>query len=141
MVAKICHFVTFFSFIDPCGNYTELSSPTRSRYFYNPTSYSCDYYNLTVGWYRFTGPAGSSIATSCVGTYRCGGLYTSWMSGNHPYVQGAVSYANFCFARYGYCCYNSYSMLVKNCGNYFVYRFDYWIRYYCNRVCGNGTGM
>ena len=112
----------------------------RSRYM--PASkIRCDQYDLSKGWYRFTGSAGSQIATSCVPTYRCGTYAPGWMNGSHPTPAEGIVTRNVCYHWASQCCYLNNMIRVKNCGGFYVYELDQppgcALRY-----CGsNGTGI
>jgi len=100
--------------------------------------YQCDN-NLPFGWYRFRGAAGTQMATSCVGQYRCGTVYPGWLSGSHPSVADGAVHATVCFHWYYYCCLWSTSIRVRNCSGFYVYELGPTSN--CNsRYCGNGGG-
>ncbi|KAK3754727.1 hypothetical protein QZH41_007046 [Actinostola sp. cb2023] len=95
----------------------------RSRYT-NTYVYRCDRYDLSKGWYRFTGSAGSQIATSCVPTYRCGTYAPGWMNGSHPTPAEGIVTRNVCYHWASQCCYLNNMIRVKNCGGFYVYELD-----------------
>jgi len=91
-----------------CSSYSELSDEWRKIDYINRRSYSpvhCDqtgnaqkYSNLTQGWYRFTGDAGTKLPTSpAPGTnitgsrMICGTHMVGWISsGGHPSIQDGI---------------------------------------------------
>ena len=100
----------------------------------------CDGNDLKLpGWYRFTGDAGSQMATSCVPTYHCGSHTTGWMNGAHPSVADGAVIRKVCYNWDNKCCQWSNNIRVRNCGKFYVYQLQKspacWSRY-----CGSNGG-
>ncbi|XP_031549138.1 uncharacterized protein LOC116286709 isoform X3 [Actinia tenebrosa] len=127
---------TFFE----CKNYTVLSSSDRAANYYG-SSYYCDRNDITPGWYRFMGDAGTTIATSCVDRYHCGTYGPGWMQGSHPTQAEGIVTRTVCYHYHSWdsnCCFRNNTIRVKNCGGFYVYELvkppgcSY-------RYCGNGN--
>jgi len=101
-------------------------------------NYQCDN-NLTFGWYRFRGAAGTQMATSCLGMNQCGAEYPGWFSGSHPSVADGAVRATVCFDYYYLCCLWLTSIRVRNCSGFYVYELGP-TSYCSSRYCGNGGG-
>ena len=115
-------FVADYTF--ECSNYVLLSEASRNE---NYTGFhgQCDWRQISnVLWYRFGGQAGIRIATSCVGPGYCGTTASGWMLGSHPTVSEGKVNRTVCYCDYfsTNCCWQSNSIEVLNCGNYFVYK-------------------
>lgn len=141
-----------------CSNYTELSDDWRKIDYDNPHAYSpvhCDqprngntnngntFTNLTTGWYRFTGAAGTKLPTSPthfsdLAVIReldggngmiCGTHAVGWISsqlGGHPIIQEGVVTRDVCWEyRTNNCEWTKTTIRVAACrdwdGDYFVY--------------------
>ncbi|PFX27882.1 Pancreatic secretory granule membrane major glycoprotein GP2 [Stylophora pistillata] len=117
-----------------CQNYIALTSINRSSTFDEPLGLCDD--KLQPAWYRFLGPAGYRMPTSCVPVRHCGTHAPGWLNDPHPAVhEGAVS-RDVCF-HWRSCCSWRNSVLVRNCGAFFVYFLSPTMT--CNLgYCGNG---
>ena len=123
-----------------CTTYKVLDSADRSSnqgpFIYG--LYKCDK-DLTPGWYRFTGKAGTHMATSCVPKLHCGTHAPGWMTGKLPSVSEGSVDREVCFNWMSSCCYWSQNITVRNCGEFYVYKLDKPPQ--CRlRYCGNGSG-
>ena len=98
----------------------------------------CDQKDLTKGWYRFNGEAGSAMPTKCVPSNYCGAHAPGWMQGAHPtQAEGAVT-RKVCYHWTKNCCQWSNNIRVRNCGDFYVYELDK--TPVCSlRYCGNAT--
>ena len=98
----------------------------------------CDQRDLTKGWYRFSGQAGSAMPTKCVAKNYCGTHAPGWMQGSHPtQAQGAVT-RKVCYHWNNNCCNWSNNIRVRNCGGFYVYELDK--TPVCHlRYCGNAA--
>ena len=96
----------------------------------------CDQKDLTKGWYRFNGEAGSAMPTKCVPSNYCGAHAPGWMQGAHPTkAEGAVT-RKVCYHWTNNCCQWSNNIRVRNCGDFYVYELDKTPA--CSlRYCGN----
>nr|XP_058940559.1 fibropellin-3-like [Pocillopora verrucosa] len=125
---------TIGSYICSCNNFTAGDGKTCSR-----TSECQNYRNLIngsrkitsgygrhcdrrlSGWYRFSGAAGTRMATSCPPFKRCGSTATGWLRGRHPELADGQVRRWVCFRWYSFCCWWSRFIRVRNCGAYYVY--------------------
>ncbi len=104
-----------------CLGYTELSEPDRAASFNDgPGNITkCD---KTEGkWHRFLDPAGTIIPLTPPTLYSCGTDAPGWMQGTLPAVEDEIVNRKGCFAWLGNNCLWSTELLVRNCGNYYVY--------------------
>ena len=121
--------------LDICKTYEDLSTKNRSITTRGYRPY-CEDYNMTKGWYRFNGDAGTAMATSCASRNYCGVSYPGWMNGSHPTVKDGIVTRTVCFDCH---CYNKTQIKVVRCRNFYIYqhvsilgcKFGY---------CGNGKG-
>ena len=123
-----------------CSNHTYLEDYRRAQGFYNGPSgyYQCDN-NLPAGWYRFRGPAGTQMASTCIGVNRCGSHGPGWLSTQHPFVSDGIVNATACFHWGGSCCLWSINVRVRNCSGFYVYELRPTPS--CHyRYCGDGEG-
>ena len=127
---------------DPCSSWAALDEPDRSQFHSIKganTRAKCDRDGFTSGWYRFTGRAGSKMATECVPLFRCGTEKPVWLHGRHPTVAEGTVQRRLCFYTSGDCqCEWQFFTLVKNCSDYVVYRLMPTLM--CDsRYCGDGA--
>lgn len=125
--------------LDECLAYKVLDSGDRAQ-TQGPLDngdYKCDK-TLSAGWYRFTGNAGTNMATSCVKRFHCGTHSTGWMNDTLPSLaEGSVA-RQVCFNWNGHCCHWQITALVRNCGGFHVYNLKKPPN--CRlRYCGNGV--
>lgn len=119
-----------------CQSYVTLTSIDRSANNDKPGS-SCDD-KLPRGWYRFAGPAGNMMPTTCVPVRHCGTHAPGWFNGAHPAVHEGTVRRDVCF-HWKSCCSWRNSVLVRNCGSFYVYHLSPPLT--CNLgYCGNGQG-
>lgn len=113
-----------------CFAYTNLAESTR---LVTHTSCCHDDNSLTSGWHRFTGNAGTRLATSPLSqSYACGGNYPGWWNGTLPTKRGSTTMGNVCFYQGTSTCDSTLSPIsATNCGDYYVF---YLIAPKC---CGN----
>ena len=103
-----------------CYNYTFLNESNRARTHGNDGL--CDD-SLSLGWYRFSGDAGTQMADSCVNRDHCGTRYPGWLNGTHPAVADGAVQRQVCFNRgYRPCCYYTTYISVRNCGEFYAYK-------------------
>ena len=70
--------------------------------------------------------------------YGCGTYYRGWMSGPLPrYYDGVVQRTVYFAQQYGSCYSRSISILVQNCGSFYVYYFKRYAMYCNYRYCGS----
>eukprot|EP00794_Sanderia_malayensis_P014993 gene14993-16539_t len=119
MTQRISSHLHQSSYISPsCSSYTQMTSQDRNV----DTGYGekCDN-TLPVASYRFTGPAGVKMPTSCVAIYHCKTQMPGWMEGAEPTQADGVVTRKVCFNYVGNCCGFSKMVRVRNCGSFFVY--------------------
>ena len=74
--------------------------------------------------YGFVGAAGTKMPTGRVPAYRCGTVWSGWLMTAHPTVEdGEVLRTVYFSDRLTSCKYSSKTS-VKNCGSYFIYKFQ-----------------
>ena len=125
-------FYEFFSFIfflfpqvlpAQCQSHQLLTSADRSNSCPGFSTQVNSDRNLTQGWYRFSGAAGTKMPERQVpaGLYSCGTYGPGWLNGLHPNQPQQTVRAIVCY-RWGYtpCQWSSY-VWITNCGNFFVY--------------------
>lgn len=122
-----------------CVEYMTLSDPTRAQSY--PTVRGNDLCDEKLsGWYRFDGEAGDRMADSCVPFDHCGGVVLGWLKGGHPTEANGVVQRKVCFSWFSgsnTCCKWSIGIDVRNCGDFYVYKFR--SPPLCSaRYCGNG---
>ena len=122
--------------LDGCNNYKVLSDASRAQGNKVQTSLARDHY-LELGWYRFQGAAGDRMADQCVPMGRCGVVNPGWINGAHPTVAEGVVTRKVCYTSGKDCRSKENIVKVKNCGSYYVYELQKYIRF-DQRYCGNG---
>jgi len=79
--------------------------------------------NLAEGWYRISGAAGAQMPIACPGPGRCNTEYPGWLFGSHPHKDDGCVERMVCFGDYvSGCCNHRRQVLVRNCGDYYVYK-------------------
>ena len=104
--------------------YTELTE--ANRYWSNNaggTRY-CDHNSITSDqWYRFTGDAGTMMASYCIPKSSCNSDMAGWISGGgHPTVADGAVTRTACMHWFSYCCYYVYTIQIRNCSGFYVYK-------------------
>ena len=95
-----------------------------------------------MGWYRFTGKAGTHMATECVPMKHCGTEATGWIKGPRPSKEDGAVDRTVCFHWGGECCFGTTTVKVRNCGGFYLfYLRRNPVGVYKNfRYCGNNEG-
>ena len=125
MTGNALNIIIFFV-ADPCHHYSNLSEANRNREYKTPELDTpfCDN-ELSEGWYRFVGAAGTKMPTTRVPAYRCGTDWSGWLDGVHPTVEDGEVQMVVCFnnrqSNTPLCRYST-KIPVKNCGSYFIYK-------------------
>ena len=106
------------------SGYAELNEP--NRYWSNDaggTKY-CDFYAITSNqWYRFTGDAGTMMANYCIPKSSCNSDMAGWISGgSHPTVADGAITRTACMHWFSSCCYYAYTVEIRNCSGFYVYK-------------------
>jgi len=119
-LSRIYLHICVFSLVDVCHwqHYQNLSDAER-KYDHVTVNQKCD--NTLNGWYRFQGAAGTKMVTTCPPMERCDAVLPIWLSGGHPTVAEGKVTRNVCINNFA-CCDISFSIQVKNCGSYYIYK-------------------
>ena len=104
-----------------CFNYQALTNGDRK--ITHGFVRGCDK-SLGPAWFRFLGEAGTKMPTACVPGNRCGTHAAGWLNGIHPTVAEGKVTRQVCFSWTGGCCTWAINIQVRNCVDYFVYRFS-----------------
>ncbi|CAF3299496.1 unnamed protein product [Rotaria socialis] len=72
-------------------------------------------------WVRFSGAAGTLLATSMIPPNRCGAYYTGYYTGLMPTQRGDTVTGKVCYNWNTNTCYMSNMISVTNCKDFFVY--------------------
>lgn len=120
-----------------CSSYTVLKSRDRAQGQHRGSVSKCDRNDITPGWYRFMGNAGTAMPTSCPPENHCGAHAPGWMQGSHPTQADGIVTRTVCYHWTSGCCEWSNNIRVRNCGVFYVYELvtppNCHLRY-----CGNG---
>ena len=121
MQTIIVDYLHTFIFLVKCPPYINLTDADRK---YGPDTAGnpkCD--NNLNGWYRFQGDAGRKMMTTCPLINKCGGVYSAWLSDDHPTVAQGIVSKRVCIRKLAsaICCDDHFYIHVKNCGSYFIY--------------------
>lgn len=126
-------------FSSECKTYSVLNDADRAVSS-SIGSLKCDINDISKGWYRFMGAAGSAMPTSCITMRHCGTHSPGWLNGNHPSQSEGVVSRTACFSWDKNCCQWKNAISVRNCGGFYVYNLDR--PPHCNlRYCGNGQSI
>lgn len=68
------------------------------------------------------GLAGDRMPDTCVPSYHCGTHAPGWLRGVHPEVSEGVVSRTVCFTWCNKCCRWRSRILVRNCGDFYVYK-------------------
>ena len=108
-----------------CTRYRALLNGDRSQSYEHKNIQGakpkCDR-RLPKAWYRFMGLAGDRMPETCVSSYHCGTHAPGWLRGGHPDVSEGVVSRTVCFTWRNKCCSWRSTILVRNCGNFYVYK-------------------
>ena len=123
-------FIHFCESLPQCDGifYNVINDPRRSTAFVtDPKQYICDRSIMQDNaWYRFSSEAGSEMATETPERGRCGTYIPIWMNGSHPNVIEGTVTRKACAAvpisSVDPNCSVSYSIKVRNCSGYYIYR-------------------
>lgn len=116
-----------------CESYTELNDAVRNV-AYGPSGSGCD--TDKIGWYRYTGAAGSRMADTRTPENYCDTHATGWYNGGYPGMGDTLFGQQVCFAWSGSECMWSQFIDITNCGDFYVYNLS-GITWGCNgRYCG-----
>ena len=112
-----------------CKEHDSTTLSDRGRQWGIVGTVSCD--NLYHGWFRFTGAAGTEMASECVLNEKsvsrlsqpCGAEFRGWLVDKHPTISEGRAQRRVCFS-YGDSCGCEFyaNVAIRNCGEFFVYR-------------------
>ena len=120
---------------DGCYNYSILNDGNRKSSYGTPQgSEQCDS-QLSEGWYRFEGDAGTKMPTERVPAFRCGTDWSGWLKGAHPTLDDGEVKREVCFSDRDTSCTDKRNILVKNCGSFYIY-YLYGTPQCSSRYCG-----
>ncbi|XP_057294547.1 oncoprotein-induced transcript 3 protein-like [Hydractinia symbiolongicarpus] len=120
--------------ITECYNYTLHQESWRLYELDNNSNdqtnqSSCDARNLKYGWHRFDVGIGTKILSNWINApNHCGTRSPGWLQGPHPEVDDDIVSQNLRYYKH-YCGDKHGEVLVRNCGNFYTYRFvniPYW---------------
>ena len=128
--------LSFHFVADPCYNYKNLSEANRNRIHITLVNgpVLCDK-ELSEGWYRFVGAAGTKMPTTHVPANKCGAAYSGWLHGTHPTVEHDKVSREVCFSTVSERCKHKAQISVKNCSSYYIYKLQQ-LRQCDSRYCG-----
>lgn len=110
---------------DECTNYTTITDDTRHVTFFNTSISMCDNvspFSSTPAWFRFSGAAGSLIASCSMPSYHCGTYTPGYYTGLHPSTAGNTSTGSMCFKNsLSAGCSWTNTISITNCNGYYVY--------------------
>ena len=123
-------FALFFGFVesDPCKTYKAIDNPYRStKYKLQSNDVAICDSNLARGWYRFTSIVGGKMPETKPAPNSCGTVAPIWIRGTHPNGTNETKTVTACtnVRDRSDGCFIELSILIKNCGGFFVYRLDY----------------
>ena len=128
---KVVHLKTAFMPAE-CSQYEELNE--TDRYWKHTGSWYCDNHITSGQWYRFTGAAGTMMATYCIPKGSCDTRAPGWINGNHPSEAYQLVSATVCFHWNSNCCERSLPVQIRNCSGYYIYELQKTGCHY--RYCG-----
>ena len=105
------------------SQYQELNESTR-YWKHSKGKLLCDDHIASGQWYRFTGAAGTMMATYCIPKKSCKTYFVGWINGNHPSEAYQLVSATTCFHWRLDCCAWSRSIRIRNCSGYYIYEFE-----------------
>jgi len=117
--------VTSSALPSECSSYTLITDGTRHVSYFNTSISLCDNvspFSITATWFRFSGAAGTLIASCAMPSYHCGTFTPGYYTGLHPSTAGATLTGTMCFKNsLSPSCYFSNTISVTNCNGYYVY--------------------
>ena len=130
----------FFCFItvskiEGCYHYkihSDLWRNINSNMSIQPANISCDINTLKYGWHRFVGTSGTQLHTRCPNSRnKCGTVNPGWIIGKHPDTAGEGSKNTLHFRNLA--CGDVFgSVVIRNCGNFFTYKFTKFPTWFCS---------
>ncbi len=104
-----------------CSNYTLITDGTRNANYSGGTE--CDNTGsfASAAWYRFSGAAGTMLASSVVPINQCNTAATGWYTGVFSSAAGNTTSGTVCFNYLSNNCAMSNLISVTNCNGYYVF--------------------
>jgi hypothetical protein len=102
-----------------CSSYTPMTDASRLATASGGYASDLGVFSSTYVWYRFYGAGGTEITTFPPNYFQCGGYFSGWYSGTMP-TYGGNSTGTVCYV-YTTVCYYSNTILVTNCGSFYIY--------------------
>jgi len=105
-----------------CLSQTVITDNTRNANYIGSSS-GCDSASTlgAVGWYQFTGAAGTILANYPVPVGSCGTNYTGWYNGSYPSVPNTLVAGTICFNAPGNTCAYTSNTLITNCNGFYTF--------------------
>lgn len=106
-----------------CSSYNELNDAIRKvgHCTGSHCGWTCDD-DMNNKWYRFTGDAGTQMATSCPSTWTCGAAAPMWALDPHPTGYNDETIVNVCAHWDDNCCKWSTNITVVRCRGFYIYQ-------------------
>ncbi|CAM4949999.1 unnamed protein product [Rotaria socialis] len=107
-----------------CSTYVSNTDATRSATYSGVGSSTCDSptpFGSNPAWVRFSGAAGTQLATTVVSSSLCSTSATGWYSGVMPSSAGTTNNGTVCYNWTGLSCWQSNIISVTNCNGYYVF--------------------
>ncbi|CAM4950007.1 unnamed protein product [Rotaria socialis] len=107
-----------------CSTYVSNTDATRSATYSGVGSSTCDSptpFGSNPAWVRFSGAAGTQLATTVVNSSLCSTSATGWYSGVMPSSAGTTNNGTVCYNWTGLSCWQSNIISVTNCNGYYVF--------------------
>jgi hypothetical protein len=74
-----------------------------------------------VGWYQFSGAAGTRLANYAIPIHQCSTDAPGWYSGVYPSTAYSTMSGTVCYNWFSNTCYWSNSILITNCNGYYAF--------------------
>jgi hypothetical protein len=106
-----------------CSTYVTNTDSTRLGHYSGSTT-GCDNptpFGSSPAWVRFTGAAGTMMASSVVPSNNCGTQATGWYNGSYPSVGSTIT-GTVCYNWISLSCWQSNIISVTNCNTFYVYQ-------------------
>lgn len=112
--------VTAIPLPSQCFSYTSITDSTRHASYGSGATCDSTIFSSSQ-WVRFSGSAGTMLATCPIADYRCGTLASGWYSGVYPSTAGTTTNGSVCYNFLGNTCNWPNSISITNCNGYYVF--------------------